>query len=604
MSVNRKLEYSMKISVICKSSEWQIEMMKKTAAQLGIAIDVRDILPGTYPEDLGEIVLWRSSSLGASKERQEVMQRIMKEHILINRCLAKFPNGAKKAFQQEHVKKHAPLVHSIETFRFTSHDEIIHAVNDGILRYPFIQKPNAGSKGEGVYLIKNEDDIRNIKEVEKHVYQNFIKNTGDYRVFMLGGKPLGVIKRIAKEGNFLNNVSQGGTAIHITDPTTIKPLQHIGATIASIFDLSICGVDVIYDEDQKTYTFLEVNTVPQWQGFQEATDIDVSQEILLYCKRLAERKSTATFDLVLNEYTSQTSFLSDKKFHFLSRMYLWTKDSSYKEQLDILRESYIGRDASGYAKTIEELFQGKDSATQKTSMIAGQLRKECFEKYPDLKRYLDLLFKYLFAKTIYNIDLRPYIEKFVSDDTLLKLKDVLEQDKEALKILSTHAINYLYLTEYYLGKDRCRLQVEKYIKIGSSYKTTDKDSFKLQLYFFTHCIIGASRFYSEKINDENLGFYIQMIETIENIIEKNFDEISLDNKFEFLVCAKMCNFQSRNEAAILEEASHSLSPNGNFLIDTLNKTTSPATQNDFIKSEHRNVLYIMSQTPFHALSSS
>ena len=89
-----------------------------------------------------------------------------------------------------------------------------------------------------------------------------------------------------------------------------------------------------------------------------------------------------------------------------------------------------------------------------------------------------------------------------------------------------------------------------------------------------------------------------MLHAAESIIRDNFRKISLDNKFEFLVCAKICGYISGIEELILSEASHSLAPDGNFLIDTENETATPDGGNDFVGAEHRNVLYIMSQTPF------
>lgn len=589
----------MKITVICKDEGMYGRSLRGTAVELGADLEIRDIKSGETLDDLGEVVFWRSSSLGGSSERQEVMSRIMEDRILINRCLAKFPQGAQKFFQQEYVKKHAPFINTIETFQFDSVDELRNAIKTGVLRYPFIQKPNTGSKGVGVHLMRDHTDLENIQNIKRYVHQNFIKNSGDYRIFMLGGKPLGIIKRIARDNGFLNNISQGGSAIHITDPLIVKPLQHIGAVIASIFDLTLCGVDVIYDEDRKQYTFLEVNTAPQWFGFEQTTDIDVDREIILYCDRIAKRKSLDTFSLVATEYTEQSQFLSDKKFHFFSRMYLWTREDVYKKQLDALQKTYIGMTADEQKATINKLFNKEKSDTY-SQMLMKDLREKYFNKYPDLQRYLDILFKDLFSQTIYGLDMHPYIEELVSESELLELKEALENDDDALRILSTHAINYLYLVENYLGEEKCELQIENYLKIGSSYHDSEAQAFQLQLYFFTHCIIGASRFYSRRVEGKYLPVYLRMCESIDDIISNNFQKISLDNKFEFLVCAKMCGFQSKNEAAIFEEASKSLSPNGNFLIDILNENKSIATQNDFIKSEHRNVLYIMSKLPFSA----
>ena len=68
----------MKITVICKTAEWQVERLKEAAPKFGVDIDVRDISePGVVPEDLGDVVLWRSSSLGAGANRLEMMNAFL-----------------------------------------------------------------------------------------------------------------------------------------------------------------------------------------------------------------------------------------------------------------------------------------------------------------------------------------------------------------------------------------------------------------------------------------------------------------------------------------------------------------------------------------------
>lgn len=586
----------MKITVICKTNEWQVERLKESAPKFGVELEVRDITePGNIPEDLGEVVLWRSSSLGGGAARLNIMNAILEKHTLINRCLALIPQATEKAFQQKYVQEKSPRIKCIPTFTFRSLLEIKKAIETKSLRYPFIQKPNKGSKGEGVELIKDEEDLERVaKDIDKQVYQNFIKNSGDFRVFILGGRVLGVIKRTAHDGGFLNNISKGGSAEIITDPKVFSKLRRIGTTVASIFKLTLCGVDVIYDEISGEYFFLEVNTVPQWKGFQEATGIDVAGEIIHYCKRISERGKQSTLDLVSNEYRSQLHLLGEKKFHFLSRLYLWTGDSHLKKDLETIRTTYIGDSSADHQEKLQRLFNTVPERGDR--MVAKEARQEYFKKYPRLEPCLNLLFKNLFVQKIYGIDLQEHIRALVSDTELLDLKRALENDSEALRTLSTHAINYLYTLEHYMGTKVSEVDPEFLLQVGLSYPKGDAT---LQIYFFTHCIIGASRFYSEDIRKQDLPIYIKMLQATENIIADEFKKISLDNKFEFLVCSKMCGYASFIEKGILSEADQSLAPDGNFLMDIHNMKAVPDERNDFVGSEHRNVLYIMSQIPFH-----
>lgn len=589
----------MTITVITKTDEWQVGKLKEAADALGINLDIRDFLENSKTDDLGDVVIWRSSSLGRTQKRIDVMREIDRTRILINNCLAHYPEAADKEFQRKHVAENAPLIATIPTFICKDKDDLIASIRDGKIRYPFIRKPKLGSKGEGVFLVSDEKDFSLITDTEGQVFQNFIRNSGDYRALVFGGKVLGVIKRTAKDGGFLNNISQGGTASLVTDEKILPEIRFIATTVASVFKLSLCGVDIIYDEDARKFLFLEVNTVPQWKGFQEATGIDVAKLIVSHLERLATRSATGTFDSVLKEYTADIDFLWDKKFHFLSRMYLWTRDASFKPGLDNLRKTYIGESDQEIEEKIRLILSARP--THDVRMLARESRELFFKKYPLLDTALAALFKNLFCEVIYGIDLRPIIEKMTPDETLLDIKMALEKDDDALRTLSTHAINYFYTLQHYFRHENARVDLNMLLRVGSSYeRERDGSNYSmLQLYFFTHCIIGASEFYSREIPNEDLPVYRTMLSKMDEIIHENYPSIPLDNKFEFLVCCRMCGYASLNEGRIYEEADLSLSTYGNYLVDTVNSNASPSGKNDLLHSEHRNVLFLMSKLPFH-----
>lgn len=586
----------MKITVVCKNSEWQVERLKETARLMGVDLEVRDVNSGDQDlSDFGDIVIWRSSSLGTTPNRRKIMRKIMKSRILINSCLAIYPEATNKLFQQKHVEKNTLNVNTIKTFTYKKKNDLITDIKNGVLKFPFIQKPARGSKGKDVELISNESDLENkLTNIKENVYQNFIKNSGDYRVFVLGGKVLGVIKRTAKDGGFLNNISKGGIATQITDQNVISELSHIGTVVAFSLKLTLCGVDVIYDDISGKYFFLEVNTVPQWKGFQEATKINVAKEVITLCQELYSRQSSKdTAKLVLDSYNNNFQYLRDKKFHFLSRMFLWTKKAFYKKNLDEMREWYVGKNIKDFQKILNDLYFKKNKTGER--MKFRELRIKYFEKYPKLQNYINILFRSNFAKNLYAIDATPLIKKLASDKELLDLKLKLENNPEALQILSTHAINYLYMLKEYLGEVDSRINIEALYKIGKNYsqKIHGENFIILQIYFYTHCIIGASGFYSHKIPNNDLPTYHKMLDAIDTLINNHYTFIPLDNKLEFLVCAKLCGYAPKTRKKIMSEAKKSLSFGGNYIIDIININATKGIRKGFSESEHRNVLYIM-----------
>jgi tetrahydromethanopterin:alpha-L-glutamate ligase len=149
-----------------------------------------------------------------------------------------------------------------------------------------VTKPVFGYKGIGVECLKNNESgilkLKKLMEMNGLVYlQEFIPNPGrDIRVFIVNNKVMGSIYRIAPEGSWINNLSQGGTAqvCKLTDEQekmSLKASKVIGTTYA--------GVDII--EGDKPYV-IEINGTPSGKGIFEATGVDVTTGIAEYLSDL------------------------------------------------------------------------------------------------------------------------------------------------------------------------------------------------------------------------------------------------------------------------------------------------------------------------------
>jgi glutathione synthase len=83
---------------------------------------------------------------------------------------------------------------------------------------PMVSKPFLGHGGEGVERWKNYADFISIRGLDHSAYQMFqpfmdsVTTRGDRRVFCLDGKVIGDLLRVPKEGDFIANLSQGGSA--------------------------------------------------------------------------------------------------------------------------------------------------------------------------------------------------------------------------------------------------------------------------------------------------------------------------------------------------------------------------------------------------------
>jgi RimK family alpha-L-glutamate ligase len=149
-------------------------------------------------------------------------------------------------------------------------------------------KKVSGSKGKGVVLVNNRDELEDImglfEEANIHnpnlIIQEFIAGSRgkDIRVLVIGGKVIGAMLRQAKGGSFKANFSSGGSveAIELT-----PAMEWLAIESTRILNLEIAGVDLLFDGD--SYQVCEVNAAPGFEGFSKAhPGVNVAREILQY----------------------------------------------------------------------------------------------------------------------------------------------------------------------------------------------------------------------------------------------------------------------------------------------------------------------------------
>lgn len=197
------------------------------------------------------------------------------------------PIVANKYFQQFFFQKHSRLA-AIPSFVASDKEKFLLLLKKKRLQYPFIAKKLISSTGKDVFLIRTEKDLsRFLENPQKYVFQPFVPNSCDFRVFVVGKKVLGIIRRErVNPEEFRNNISQGGKATALTpQDKNFTKLSRLALEVMKIFKLDIGGVDVILDSETGILHFMEINTIPDWEGFQKATKVIVSDEIIQYCKQ-------------------------------------------------------------------------------------------------------------------------------------------------------------------------------------------------------------------------------------------------------------------------------------------------------------------------------
>lgn len=145
------------------------------------------------------------------------------------------------------------------------------------LGFPLVAKKSYGSFGAGVRLVPGMPELRKTAEEflhEPYFFQEYIQEScgRDIRVIVVGGKALGGMERVAKEGEFRSNIELGGRGRKIE----LKREYAIAAErAAKALGLDYCGVDLL--QTQAGPVLCEVNSNAFFEGFEEATGLDIAK---------------------------------------------------------------------------------------------------------------------------------------------------------------------------------------------------------------------------------------------------------------------------------------------------------------------------------------
>jgi len=229
-----------------------------------------------------DVVLFRE--VRDNKDEEKMITSYLNEHhkIIVDERIRDGKWGSKINTYLSLSKEHVPFP---ETMFFPSIKDKNFSFVSTRVGIPFITKVINGQQGKGVYLIHNEAEFEDLKANatnEKFLFQRFIENDGDIRVFVIWGKVLWAIKRKWQEWEFRNNIALGGTAEKIE---ISKEIEDIALKASKILWLQIAWVDVIIDKISGNPYILEVNRSPEFEGFIEATWIDVAKEIISFLEQ-------------------------------------------------------------------------------------------------------------------------------------------------------------------------------------------------------------------------------------------------------------------------------------------------------------------------------
>lgn len=169
---------------------------------------------------------------------------------------------------------------------FVKHrDDILPAI-DRLGGAPVIIKLLEGTQGVGVILAEDRRIAQAIVETLQSAQQNVLiqkfvaESRGrDVRAFVVGGRVVAAMRRIATDGEYRSNVHRGGR----TEAVVLSPdAERVALRAAQIMGLRVAGVDML--ESNEGPLVMEVNSSPGLEGIEGTTRIDIAGAIIRHCE--------------------------------------------------------------------------------------------------------------------------------------------------------------------------------------------------------------------------------------------------------------------------------------------------------------------------------
>jgi len=146
--------------------------------------------------------------------------------------------------------------------------------------FPIIAKFDYMHLGKGVFLIKNEDELKSFIEHNENklshiIFQEYIPYEKDIRVINIG-RPIGGMERV-NPNSFKANIAQGGYG----KPYKVdEEIEEIAKKLSEIFNIEIFAFDIIIKNNIKYV--IDLHIIFRFEGFEKYTGTNVARKILEY----------------------------------------------------------------------------------------------------------------------------------------------------------------------------------------------------------------------------------------------------------------------------------------------------------------------------------
>lgn len=197
--------------------------------------------------------------------------------------------------------------YALPTFEAKTKANVLAYVGADRIHYPFVLKPRRGTAGKGIILIRQPEDLDQVKDFSGFLIEQYIEPECDWRVFVIGGTAVGTMRKFGDPdhpGDF-RAWSAGRKKVLEETPEVLDALSSIATRAAAVSRLEYAGVDIIKEAKTGRLYLLETNLAAGWSNnFIPVTNINIPALVLDWFEDIDEGRRQP-LSLAVQEYLSK-----------------------------------------------------------------------------------------------------------------------------------------------------------------------------------------------------------------------------------------------------------------------------------------------------------
>ena len=160
------------------------------------------------------------------------------------------------------------------------------------LKFPLVMKRVYGSLGEGVYLVKDKEELKTKYKTlatQPLIFQEYIERSKGFsiRVLVIDGKVVGAFKRV-NNSDFRSNFGETAHSEEIVDKQIYLDFAQ---SISDKLHIEYAGIDVLLDKNNNPI-LCEINSNAFFEEFEKVTHINVGELFAnMVIKKMKEKEN-------------------------------------------------------------------------------------------------------------------------------------------------------------------------------------------------------------------------------------------------------------------------------------------------------------------------